>query len=278
TSVRRSPSAVVSSLPEFSFIISCVDMAIVASRVLVERRELFRRVHRLIDSAEDDLLEELLEQREQFEHRPLYAVAQRGNDAIVFPINRPIDNLWSSFAARPPLPFFPSRSDRALGPASAGEREALPAILAGNDCRVVADCDECPTGVFDDIEFPVFFIYIEHASEVRHRRGAAIAAGARDANPIGAAGSLAGVLARLKERAVVADEFGLIGHALRLPDFGHWQLARHCLETLFQSRELRFERAPLFCDEAFGLITALLAMDCHRLGNCVQQRAVLAHQ
>src|SRR5262249_39014777 len=59
-------------------------------------------------------------------------------------------------------------------------------------------------------------------------RRATITAGTRDADEIRTdAGRLRSILARLPQRALVANEFGLVGYTLRAPDLGYRQFARH---------------------------------------------------
>ena len=83
-----------------------------AARVLqgTEQFGSCRVLHRFIDSAEHGFLVKLLEQREQFEHCPLRAIAHRGNGAIIFPVEHPRNDRRGSFAARPALALQPPRA------------------------------------------------------------------------------------------------------------------------------------------------------------------------
>src|SRR5262249_33822254 len=86
-------------------------------------------------------------------------------------------------------------------------------------------------------------VCIKPSADIRRSSIAAIAAGARDADPIRAAGNLRRVLSRLIERALVANNLGFIGDALRVPNLRDWQFARYRLEALLYCRELRLECA-----------------------------------
>src|SRR5262249_22211375 len=156
-------------------------------------------------------------------HGTLRSIAQRRNRAIIFLVKRPADNRRRVLTPRAPLTLpslqaaFPGR------PAAAGTAHELPAI-AGANSWIITACTVGSVLVFDDIKLSVFFVDIECAAGSRRQP---ITTSTRDADPISTTRGLCGVLARLPERAVVANDLRFIGDALGLPKLSDRQLARH---------------------------------------------------
>jgi hypothetical protein len=94
----------------------------------------------------------------------------------------------------------------------------LPAVPGASPWIIVA-CDEASAVALDDIEPSVCLSCIKHTADVRREAVAAIAAGAREQDPILVAGLFARVLSRLIDTAVVDDNVACVVHRVRLPGF-----------------------------------------------------------
>jgi hypothetical protein len=85
----------------------------------------------------------------------------------------------------------------------------LPTI-AGAHAGIIVLGDERSIIHRDDVEPLIGFMGTIGTADIRRSPGADISTGSRDANPIGTAGSLRGVLARLICRAIVANKLAFM--------------------------------------------------------------------
>src|SRR5215831_5089576 len=226
-----------------------------------------RRVpHRLVyDGVNGTLAQKLLEQIPQLEHRSRSSVGHDRMRGVVRFVDHPVDNPWCIATWRSALAFPSLRSDWPLGPASAGEGQDLPTILAGNDCRVVTGCNECPASVFDDVKLRVFFIDIERTAEVQHRRVEAVEAARGEQNPVGMIGGLTRVALRLERIATMGDDIAEIKHRPRFPSFDLRRAAE--LEAKFFMQLVEF--AAQLIESGPKLISVFRALVGNQLSECV---------
>jgi hypothetical protein len=171
---------------------------------------------------------ELGEESAQFQHRSNRTIRHQRARAVALAINLPRHDRRTRLAlhaARAGLTLITLTADLAF-PA-----QQLPPIT-GADARIRALANEGSAIERDDIERLVSLPGVIGAADIRRSSITAIAASARDTDPIYAARNLRRVPACLPGCAIVANKLTFIGDALRAPNLCNRQSARHRLEAI----------------------------------------------